>query len=328
MSSSLPVDAATAPGAARKPTVALALGAGGAKGLAHIGAIEEIERHGYQIVAIAGTSMGALVGGIYAMGKLEAYRDWVSALAKMDVLKLVDWTFSGGGLIKGERIIGTLRELIGDAQIEDLPLAYTAVATDLDREREIWLTRGSLFDAIRASIAIPTVFRPQLLDGRRLVDGGLLNPVPVTPLIREPADYLFAVSVDGAIEAAKPEVPNDHAIEPQNGYRHRIGEFIGRLVPHGEPKTETARPRDPGMLDLLAQSMDLMQANLARLRLAAYAPDLLIQLPRNISMAYEFYRARELIELGRERARISLADWKPPHYLGDGERALNGDRGP
>jgi len=246
MSSSLPVDAATAPGAARKPTVALALGAGGAKGLAHIGAIEEIERHGYQIVAIAGTSMGALVGGIYAMGKLEAYRDWVSALAKMDVLKLVDWTFSGGGLIKGERIIGTLRELIGDAQIEDLPLAYTAVATDLDREREIWLTRGSLFDAIRASIAIPTVFRPQLLDGRRLVDGGLLNPVPVTPLIREPADYLFAVSVDGAIEAAKPEVPNDHAIEPQNGYRHRIGEFIGRLVPHGEPKTETARPARSG----------------------------------------------------------------------------------
>jgi len=328
MSSSLPVDAATAPGAARKPTVALALGAGGAKGLAHIGAIEEIERHGYQIVAIAGTSMGALVGGIYAMGKLEAYRDWVSALAKMDVLKLVDWTFSGGGLIKGERIIGTLRELIGDAQIEDLPLAYTAVATDLDREREIWLTRGSLFDAIRASIAIPTVFRPQLLDGRRLVDGGLLNPVPVTPLIREPADYLFAVSVDGAIEAAKPEVPNDHAIEPQNGYRHRIGEFIGRLVPHGEPKTETARPRDPGMLDLLAQSMDLMQANLARLRLAAYAPDLLIQLPRNISMAYEFYRARELIELGRERANTVLSEWKPPHHRFVGDAGHNADRGP
>jgi len=327
--SSFPIDPAAPPAPARKPTVALALGGGGAKGLAHIGAIEEIERHGYQIVAIAGTSMGALIGGIYAMGKLEAYRDWVSALAKMDVLKLVDWTFSGGGLIKGERIIGTLRELIGDAQIEDLPLAYTAVATDLDREREIWLTRGSLFDAIRASIAIPTVFRPQLLDGRRLVDGGLLNPVPVTPLIREPADYMFAVSVDGAIEAAKPEVANDHAIEMHNGYRHRIGEFIGRLMPHGEAKGgETTRPRDPGMLDLLAQSMDLMQANLARLRLAAYAPDLLIQLPRNISMAYEFYRARELIELGRERARTVLTEWKPPHqrFVGDGQ--LNGDRGP
>ncbi|GAA0685144.1 patatin-like phospholipase family protein [Dyella marensis] len=328
MSSPLPVDAAPA-AAARKPTVALALGAGGAKGLAHIGAIEEIERHGYQIVAIAGTSMGALIGGIYAMGKLEAYRDWVSALARMDVLKLVDWTFSGGGLIKGERIIGTLRELIGDARIEDLPLAYTAVATDLDREREIWLTRGSLFDAIRASIAIPTIFRPQLLDGRRLVDGGLLNPVPVTPLIREPADYMFAVSVDGAIEAAKPEVAHEHPVEAQNGYRHRIGEFIGRLMPHGEAKdAEAARPRDPGMLDLLAQSMDLMQANLARLRLAAYAPDLLIQLPRNISMAYEFYRARELIELGRERANTVLSEWKPPHQRFVGDAGLNADRGP
>jgi NTE family protein len=121
----------------RKPTVALALGAGGAKGLAHIGVIEEIERQGFEIVAIAGSSMGALIGGIHAMGKLDAYRDWVCALAKFDVLRLLDWTFSGGGLIKGERIIGTLRGLIGDTRIEDLPISFTAVATDLDREREV-----------------------------------------------------------------------------------------------------------------------------------------------------------------------------------------------
>lgn len=308
-----PTDLATSPvPSSRKPTVALALGAGGAKGLAHIGAIEEIEQQGYQIVAIAGTSMGALIGGIYAAGKLDAYRDWVSALAKMDVLKLVDWTFSGGGLIKGERIIETLRGLIGDAQIEQLPLSYTAVATDLDREREVWLTRGSLFDAIRASIAIPTVFRPQVIDGRRLVDGGLLNPVPVTPLVREPADYVFAVSVDGAIQETRPDLLGDRAAEAHSGHRGRIGEFIGRLIPHGEPKDIEPKPRDPGVLDLLTQSMDLMQANLARLRLAAYAPDLLIQLPRNISMAYEFYRARELIELGRTQAREVLTTWKPP----------------
>ena len=174
------------------------------------------------------------------------------------------------------------------------------------------------------------MFRPQTIDGRRLVDGGLLNPVPVTPLIREPADYLFAISVDGAIEAAKPEIANDHAIEPDSGYRRRIGEFIGKLMPHGEKAAgakamEPPRPRDPGMLDLLAQSMDLMQANLARLRLAAYAPDLLIQLPRNISMAYEFYRARELIELGRERALLTLADWKPAHHH---HHPFSGDRGP
>ena len=289
----------------RRPTVALALGAGGAKGLAHIGAIEEIEAQGFEIVAIAGCSMGALIGGIYAMGKLEIYRDWVSTLAKFDVLKLLDWTFSGGGFIKGERIMGTLLELIGDTRIEELPFPFTAVATDLEREREVWLTRGSLFDAIRASIAIPTVFRPYHLNGRVLVDGALLNPLPVSPLIRETADYMMAVSVDGPAEFTSAETTEiDEAATP--GPRHRIGHFFSRLIPHGEPK-----PREPGAFELLTQSMDLMQANLSRLRLAAYAPDLLIQLPRNASTAYEFYRARELIELGRQRARTALASWKP-----------------
>jgi NTE family protein len=294
--------------APRRPTVALALGAGGAKGLAHIGAIEEIEAQGFEIVAIAGCSMGALIGGIYAMGKLDLYRDWVSSLAKFDVLKLLDWTFSGGGFIKGERIMGTLLELIGDTCIEELPFSFTPVATHREREREVWLTRGSLFDAIRASIAIPTVFRPYRLNGRVLVDGALLNPLPVSPLIRETADYLMAVSVDGPaeftpVEAVKPEEPGAH------GARSRVGEFFSRLMPHGE-----VRPREPGAFELLNQSMDLMQANLSRLRLAAYAPDLLIQLPRNASTAYEFYRARELIELGRQRARAALSTWKPVSY--------------
>lgn len=294
----------TEPAVSPRPTIALALGAGGAKGLAHIGVIEELDAQGFEIVAIAGSSMGALIGGIYAMGKLDIYRDWVCALAKFDVLRLVDWTFSGGGLIKGERIIETLRALIGDIQIEDLPLAFTAVATDLDREREVWLTRGCLFDAIRASIAIPTVFRPHMIGGRRLIDGALLNPVPVTPLIRETADYLLAVSVDGPALTAAPPPPRPEA-GTEGSYRRRIGDFMNRLVPHGE-----SLPAVPGTFDLLAQSMDLMQANLSRLRLAAYEPDLLIQLPRNMASAYEFYRARELIELGREQTRTALANWQ------------------
>jgi NTE family protein len=250
--------------------------------------------------------MGALIGGIHAMGKLDVYRDWVSALARFDVLRLVDWTFSGGGLIKGEKIIGTLRGLIGDTLIEELPLAYTAVATDLDRGREVWLSRGNLFDAIRASIAVPTVFRPHHLHGHRMVDGALLNPVPVTPLIGAEADYLVAVSVDGLAEAVATPV-EESATEPDAGYRHRIGEFISRLMPRGEEQ-----PREPGTFDTLNQAMDLMQANLARLRLAAYEPDLLITLPRNIASVYEFYRARELIERGRLQARKALAEWSRP----------------
>jgi NTE family protein len=287
-----------------KPTVALALGAGGAKGLAHIGVIEEVEAQGMRIVAIAGSSMGALIGGIHAVGKLDVYRDWVCALVRLDVLRLLDWTFSGGGLIKGERIIGTLRGLIGDTLIEELPMAFTAVATDLDRGHEVWLARGSLFDAVRASIAVPTVFRPHKLNGRRLVDGALLNPVPVTPLIGIDADYLLAVSVDGPAETIVAPPPEEITPEVEDSYRHRVREFIGRLIPHGE-----STPRPPGTLDTLNQAMDLMQANLSRLRLAAYEPDLLIQLPRNIATVYEFYRARELIERGRMQARKALAEW-------------------
>lgn len=298
-----PIATAASP---RRLRVGLALGAGGAKGLAYIGAIEELRARDVDIVAIAGSSMGALIGGVYAAGKLDVYREWVSALAKFDVLRLVDWTLSGGGLIKGERIIGVLRELIGDTNIEDLPLSYTAVATDIDRQREVWLSRGPLFDAIRASIAIPTVFRPHLHDGRRLVDGALLNPVPVTPLLRESCDYVIAVSVDGQAEMQQPERDVDSSEDEKSGYRQRIAEFVGRLVPHGEGKL-----REPGALDLLIQAMDLMQSNLAHLRLAAYQPDLLIQLPRNISTAYEFYRARELIELGRRYTREALDVWEP-----------------
>ena len=289
-----------APDAPGQPTVALALGAGGAKGLAHIGAIEELEQQGYRIGAIAGSSMGALIGGIYAMGKLPVYRDWVCKLARFDVLRLVDWTFRGG-LIKGEKIIGTLRELIGDARIEDLPLAFTAVATDIDREREVWLTRGQLFDAIRASIAIPTVFRPHLLDGRRLVDGALLNPVPVTPLIRERTDFTFAVSLDGPTAPLTPE----QDAEARPGSRPGL---LGRLLAHAP---QAAQPHQPGALELLTHSLDLMQSNLSRLRLAAYEPDLLVQIPRDAAAVWEFYRADELIELGRLRTREALQRWRP-----------------
>ncbi|TAN06700.1 MAG: serine protease [Rhodanobacteraceae bacterium] len=297
----VPAVAAASP----KPTVALALGTGGARGLAHIGAIEAIEAAGYRIVAVSGSSMGALIGGIYAAGKLDVYRDWVCALQKMDVLKLVDWTLSGAGLIKGERIIDVLRELIGAVDIEALPIPFTAVATDLDREREVWLTRGPLFDAIRASIAIPTIFRPRLVRGHRLVDGGLMNPLPLTPLLRSASDYTIAVSVNGPPEAL-PALPEPAPAKPRNGLRGKIAAYVKRTIGGHEAST-----REPGWMDTLTQSLDLMQQNLAGFRLAADRPDLVIEVPRNASAVYEFYRAAELIELGRMRAGRALAAWEP-----------------
>jgi NTE family protein len=263
---------------ANAKTVSLVLGSGGARGYAHIGAIEELRAQGFDIRSVAGASMGALIGGIYAAGKLDDYRDWARTLQKFDVLRLLDWTFRGG-LIKGDRIIGRLRDLIGDVLIENLPIPYTAVAVDILAQREVWFTRGPLFDAIRASIAIPTVFRPHHYEGRVLVDGGLLNPVPITPTLRDLTDCTIAVDLNGA--------PDDTDSAPT-------------------PDANT----DPGLLETFARSLDAVQATLTRFKLAAQPPDLVVSIPRSAGAFYEFHRAADLIELGRERTRAALAQWR------------------
>jgi len=332
-------------------TVSLVLGSGGARGYAHIGAIEELVAQGYDIRSVAGSSMGALVGGVYAAGKLDAYRDWVKPLQRFDVLRLLDWTFSGGGLIKGDRIIDKLHDLIGDMCIEDLPITYTAVAVDLLAQREVWFSRGSLFDAIRASIAIPTVLRPHHYQGRTLVDGGLLNPVPITPTLRDLTDCTIAVDInapaetpEGGIAAtgvvdtapasgdvtfgsvadalaggvpaatapAESERPLAAGVETASapGVRARIAEFIAGLVDKRERKPEAAP--EPGLLELFARSLDVVQETVTRFKLAAQPPDLIIRIPRNVGAFYEFHRATEIIEIGRERTREALRRWRPP----------------
>ena len=169
---------------AHATTVSLVLGSGGARGLAHIGVIRELEARGYVIRAISGSSMGAVIGGIHALGGLDVYEKWVTGLGQTDVFRMLDWTFSGGGLIRGELLMQRLRDLVGECNIEDLPIDFTAVAVDIERGREVWFSDGSLFEAIRASMAVPSVFTPHAWRGRMLVDGGLLNPVPVAPTLR------------------------------------------------------------------------------------------------------------------------------------------------
>lgn len=179
---------------AKRKTIALALGSGGARGYAHIGVIEEVLARGYDIRAISGCSMGALVGGIYAAGQLDAYRDWVCKLDYFDVLRLVDVTWSPMGAIRARRIMGELEALIGNIRIEDLPIAVTTVATDLIAQKEVWFQSGNLLEAIRASIAVPGVITPVQRDGKVLVDGGLMNPLPITPLVAAHVDLVLAVN--------------------------------------------------------------------------------------------------------------------------------------
>jgi NTE family protein len=282
-------------------TVSLVLGSGGARGLAHIGVIQWLTDNGYNIRSIAGSSMGALVGGIYAASKLEVYAEWVLALERMQVLRLLDPAFGRTGLFKGERIIGVLRELIGDFAIEDLPVSFTAVATDLGSGEEVWLRQGKLFDAIRASIATPLIFTPFKHGERTLLDGGLVNPVPVGPTLNDTTDITVAVNLSGAVEARPSPAPSAPTLDG-NAHRLRIRAFIEGLhlsrVPAG---------RANGIFNIAFASMEAMQNTIARLKLAAYSPDVTVEIPRNACGFHEFWRAEELIELGRERTARAFA---------------------
>ena len=290
------------PTAAAPITVSLVLGSGGARGLAHIGVIQWLTENGYQIRAISGASIGALVGGIYAARKLEVYAEWVLALERMHVLRLLDPTFGRPGLFKGERIISVLRELIGDCAIEDLPIAYTAVATDMHSREEVWLREGQMFDAIRASIATPLVFTPFRHGRRTLLDGALVNPVPIGPTLEAGNDLTVIVDLSGPAQP-QPTAATSEALPGSNRYKQRIGRFIDSLQrPRGgPPRPQPPRPAEPGLLDVAFVSMQAMQDTISKLRLSAYAPDVQIDIPGNACGFFEFWRAEELIELGRER---------------------------
>jgi NTE family protein len=285
----------------RHTTVSLVLGSGGARGYAHIGVLDWLGENGFVVRSIAGSSMGALIGGIYATGKLHLYTEWVSALERLDVLRLLDPSFARTGFIKGDRIMGVLRDLVGDCDIRDLPIAYTAVATDLDTGKEVWLREGKLFDAIRASISTPLVFTPSQHNGRRLLDGALVNPIPIAPTLNDTTDLTIAVDLNGRAEALvdPPVLPED----ARSDYRRRIARFVEGLFPNsGAPAAPTL-----GTSEVVFASMEAMQATIARLKLAAYSPDVTIEVPRNACAYHEFWRAKELIALGRERTERAFA---------------------
>lgn len=290
----------------KQPTVSLVLGSGAARGLAHIGVIEWLNSHGYRIDSIAGASMGALVGGIYAAGELDSYKAWVLALEKMDVIRFLDLAFSSEGLFKGDRLMDVLRGMVGDHNIEDLPVSYTAVACDLDRQREVWLTDGSLFDAIRASIAIPSVFTPHRYRRMKLLDGGLLNPVPIAPTFRDLTDLTIAVDLNGAREEAV--VPGTRETdEPASGSLAGHRATVQRFLDNVQSSIGQGHRSDLGLFDLLSSSFETMQNAISSVKLATYAPDVLIQIPRSACKAYEFDRAAELIELGYTRAGEAIS---------------------
>jgi NTE family protein len=286
-------------------SVSLVLGSGGARGLAHIGIIHWLEEHGYRIESIAGCSMGALVGGIYAAGRLDDYELWVRDIDRMGIFSLLDFSFGRGGLFKGERLIATLKSLVGEMRIEELPISFTAVTADIVREREVWLNRGPLFDAIRASISMPLFFTPVRHNGITLIDGSVFNPVPIAPTYHDLTDLTIAVNLNGPPLQVHEEPREEAQTESAGTFGDKVRHFFAGLK--GEKTDDHDQDQDWDMLYVVNQSIDAMQGMIARQKLAAHPPDALISIPRNACGTLEYDRATEMIALGYRAAEEQMA---------------------
>jgi NTE family protein len=342
--------------------VALVLGSGGARGYAHIGVIEELHARGYEIVGISGSSMGALVGGLQAAGKLDEYAEWAKSLTQRAVLRLLDPSLTAPGVLRAEKILDAVREILGEVCIEDLPVPYTAVTTDLIAGRSVWLQRGPVDAAIRASIAIPGVITPHVLDGRLLADGGILDPLPMAPVAAVNADVTIAVSLGGSESGGT--APDDGELQSTADWLNRLLRSTSALLDsksartvldtaavrsmisrfgttpedgddvgddqHGdtadEPETDSSAEQlvdsakevvipKLGSFEVMNRTIDIAQAALARHTLAAYPPDLLIEIPRSASRSLDFHRAAEVIEVGRQLAVQALDQFEQPRSV-------------
>jgi len=276
--------------------VALALSSGGARGLAHIGAIEELESHGFHITSIAGCSMGALIGGVYAAGKLEEFREWMKTIDRKKMLELTDFSFSINHLVKGNRIIEAIMDFVPDIAIEELPIPYCAVATDLKAGREVVIDKGSLFEAIRASISLPSFYEPVQRDDMILIDGGVINPIPLNRVKRNDGDILVGVDVSG------------HDYKSQWDEMHRLTEWqkndnslkakiLDKLIPDNiEFNYYTVLSRTSS---LMIRQNSILMAKLMK-------PEMLIDIQMNRYGTFDFDKSEKLIAIGRQKTAQAI----------------------
>lgn len=289
-----------------KQKVALVLSGGGARGIAHIGVIEELEKQGYEITSIAGSSMGAMVGGVYALGKMEEFKQWGFSLDKRKVFALVDFTLSKQGLIKGDRVLKKMRDFIPDTNIEDLSLPYAAVAVDLIQKKEVVFREGSLYHAIRASIAIPSVLTPVKEEHSLLVDGGVLNNIPMNHVERREGDLLVAVNVNANVPVYTKAVQDKDASSKHSLYQEKIRDFYNDLLKRHPNEEEDV---NLGYFALLSRTIDLITMQMSDLALQTYRPDILVEISHESCSIFDFYKAEEMVETGRQVARATLASF-------------------
>ncbi|MEX2401501.1 MAG: patatin-like phospholipase family protein [Rhodothermales bacterium] len=285
----------------------IALGGGAARGWAHIGVLSALAEHDIEPDIVCGTSIGALVGGLYVAGRLEDLETWVGRLSPFDVLSYVDVTVAGGGAIRGDRLMEYYQKHVGEHDIAALAKPFAAVATDLDNGTEVWLRQGPLLGAIRASISFPGLFTPVELDGRLLADGGLVNPVPVNVCRALGADIVIAVDVNSnRLRRTRREPKNLHpdALESDMPWLSRIEKYLS-WIPETKD-SEAARPDEPTFIQVLTASLGIMQDRISLSRLAGDPPDILIS-PRvgHVDML-DFASGRSTVQEGYESVRRML----------------------
>jgi NTE family protein len=297
-----------------KKTISLVLSSGGARGMAHIGAIEALEDRGYEIVAIAGTSAGALVGGIYASGQLTAFKDWITNLERIDVFALMDFTLPRRGFIKGNRVFLEMKKFVEDCQIEDLKIPFVCNAVEVASGQEKIFKSGSLFDAIRASSSIPTIMNPALIEELEYIDGGILNPIPLNLCCSVNDSLLVAVDANGPKESFVELISNARNEEDRMikmplwmvEYKEKFGKLFGSAE-------KDSKIKSLGPIDLMNHSFDLIQDKLSALVIEKHKIDILIEISRIQAGTLEFHKAPELIEIGRQKMNLALDQFEHGH---------------
>ncbi|WPR74945.1 patatin-like phospholipase family protein [Algoriphagus sp. NG3] len=294
----------------KSKSVSLVLSSGGARGLAHVGVIEELEKRGYQIEEIAGCSAGALVGGMYAAGKMNEFSDWMCHLDRLDVFSLMDFTFSSRGFIKGEKVYNALKNVVQDCQIEELKIPFSCNAVDYRTGEEIVFREGSLYAAIRASGSIPTVFQPAKINEYELIDGGVLNPVPIS-LLRPAGDNLLMVVGLNAPDSELVIPPTKNA-EGQRfiSMPKWLKEYRNKMRQYFPEQEKVPKSNSLSSINLMTRSFDLLQDRFCSLLVEKYPVDVTVQIARNQAGTLEFHRAAELIEIGRQKAATALDEWE------------------
>ena len=284
----------------KKKYVALTLSSGGARGLAHIGAIEELEAQGYRISSIAGCSMGALIGGVYAAGKLKEFREWMKTIDRKKMLELTDFSFSINHIVKGTRIIEAIMEFVPDMDIEELPIPYCAVATDWKAGREVVFRKGSLFEAIRASISLPTFYEPVRRNGMILIDGGVINPIPLNRVKRQSGDILVGVDVSGHDYKAQSEL-HDELQERRKSRRSLAAQVIDKLIPDN---------LDFNYYTMLSRTSSLMIRQNSILMAKLMKPDILIDIQMNRYGGFDYDKSEKLVAIGRLKTSLAISKYE------------------